>query len=368
MCGTSRFALLVSKFRGSLVGSLIGDCIGTLPEIEQVLGSGISSSSVGVQRFFAIPAGQTDEGSALPYSIRTRMLRCAGESLMHCREFDKQDLTHRLIHENAVNKAFPNWKDSLGQSAGLMPSGINQLARQKHFNDSVALRTTPIAMYYYGNLDKALEAAKDSGELLHPSLDNGMGAILHCSAVHLALQFDPMNLLNIDLFLDNLMEEIAAIETDKKSIKRTVSVNNKGKPTLRQLEKVRELLKAQNNIQAAIQKLKSDDNQPQSNSVAAAIYTFLKSQQERESSSTSQNSMERVLSNALSVSTSGDALAALSCSLAGAYHGIEVIPVSMRKRCQGLHETVKLGDRLALPFEAHPGLIEEKEISFVQRV
>lgn len=363
MCGTSRFALLVSKFRGSLVGSLIGDCIGTLPEVEQVFGNGLTSSSVGVQRFFAISSSQTEDGSALPYSIRTRMLRCVGESLLQCREFDKQDLTHRLIHENAVNKAFPNW-----QTAGLMPSGNNQLTRQRHFNDSVASRTTPTAMFYYGNLDKALEAAKDSSELLHPSLDGGMAAILHCSAVHLALQFDPINPLNVDLFLDSLMEEIADIESDKKPIKRTVTVNNKGKPTLRQLEKVRELLKAQTNLHSAVPKLRSDDDPTQSNSIAAAIYTFLKTQQERDSSNASQNSLERVLTNALSVSNSGDALAALSCSLTGAYHGIEVVPVSMRKRCQGLHETVKLADRLALPFEAHPGLIEEKEISFVQRV
>lgn len=33
---SSRFALLVSKFRGCLVGSLVGDCMGALAEVQQL--------------------------------------------------------------------------------------------------------------------------------------------------------------------------------------------------------------------------------------------------------------------------------------------------------------------------------------------
>jgi len=369
MSGNSRFALLVSKFRGCLVGSLIGDCLGTLQEVEHVLtGNGSGMSPAVVQRLFTIPADKTDDGSAFPYSVRTRMLRCVGESLLQCREFDKQDLTQRLTHANAVNKTFPSFKNDLAQMASLMPSGMNDAVRQRQFSDSVALRTIPSAMFYYGNLDKALEVAQDSSSLTQISLDGGFSATLLCLTIHSALQFDPMNSLHVDLFLDNLMEELANTKIEMPLNKKAGISINSNKTLLRKLEIIREMLRTQLTVENAIQKLKIDGDSAQSESVLAAIYTFLIAHQEQGKLNTSQNPLERVLAKALSVSKSGDALAALSCSIAGAYHGIEVIPVTMRKRCQGLHETVKLADRLALPFESHPGLLAAKEISFVQRV
>jgi len=356
----SRFALLVSKFRGCLVGSLVGDCLGSSPEVEQIF----RVTAVGARKNNG--ANLDDNDKTLPYSAHTRMLRCVGESLLHCSEFDKDDLAARLVHENTVNKRFPDLRNmtNFGQ-VGL--TSTSNVASAHYQADIVALRTTPFALFYFTDAGKAIEVAKESVNMYQHQVDKGMHAIMHCLATHFALHYDPIRPLNVELFLDRLMSAMAEVEASvERTFRQTPVIVNQQKLSLKKLESIREMLRLHYDVQKAVPKL-AEKSAEASSSVPAAIFTFLQNEQRRNEDKS--NPLEQVLQKALSVPQTSEVLASLSCGLTGAFHGIEAVPVSMRKQCQGLHETVKLADRLSLQFESRPpGLVEMKEISFVQRV
>lgn len=363
----SRFALLVSKFRGCLVGSLVGDCLGALPEVEQTfVAASATAARPDSYQLLGQDCASTTEGGALPYSMHTRMLRCVAESLLQCREFDSVDLVQRFSHENAVRNRFSNIQSAKNYGEGRMTSPDNLSVRERYQMDTVALRTVPFAMFYYSDIATAVEAVKESIHIWQRPRDSGISALLHCLATHLALQFDPIRPLNVDLFLDRLMSAMAEVEAGmERSNRPGPVVVNKDKWSLKKLEAIREMLRLHYDVQKAAPKL--DDKTLESSSVPLAIYTFLQAQQQK--TEMPKNFIERVLRNAISVSQTGDALASLSCSLIGSFHGIEDVPIALRKRCQGLQETVSLANRLALQFESRPpGLVDVKEITFVQRV
>nr|XP_020664527.1 poly(ADP-ribose) glycohydrolase ARH3 isoform X3 [Pogona vitticeps] len=225
------------RFRGCLLGALLGDCLGgryeALPSVD---GPELLRFVRGLGRPQRKPrspegrdAARAEEGEKkneeepeiLSYSDDTAMTHCVVKSLMAKRDFDEVDMAKRFAEE---------YKRDPGRDYGagvitvfkklLSPkcSDVFEPARQRFngkgsYGNGGAMRVAGIPLAY-SNVQDVKKFAKLSAQLTHSNSLGYNGAILQALAVHYALQGD----LNRDQFLEHLIGHMEDVEADEKSV------------------------------------------------------------------------------------------------------------------------------------------------------
>ncbi|KAF0313312.1 Poly(ADP-ribose) glycohydrolase ARH3 [Amphibalanus amphitrite] len=389
-------ALLASKFKGCMVGSLVGDCLGEpfehddwdeLPN-EAQLDDYIQQL---IQSKVKVPYK--------PYTDDTAMTRCIANSFISKQAFDAKDMARRFTKE-----FFAEPRRGYGGSVpavfgALRKSDFEQpfLPAREQFNgtgsygNGGAMRVAPVALFCYNSTEALIDTARQSARITHAHREGYNGAILQCLAVHQALQADPAQPLDGARFISRLREHMERLEKcDEDEI---VDAGRLEAPFQKVLTVAEELLRrSPPPARGSVVDLLGHDVTALS-SVPTAIYCFLRALQPLPGIQTesglvraiqyaislggdtdtiasmagaiadvcvlcivfqTESGLVRAVQYAISLGGDTDTIASMAGAIAGAFYGMEAVPASLLKYCEKADEAVTMGEQLLDLLEQQP--------------
>lgn len=351
MSVSSGITSLASKFRGCLIGGLLGDCIGApfegdFPVSKTVLKNYLSN--------FLSDSPRTGSVQLLSYTDDTAMTLSVAKSLVEKRTFDPKDMAKKFVDE-----FFHQPKRGYGMNVVDVFSALKTIDFQDVFEpakrqfegtgsygNGAAMRVAPVALYGYEDEELVKQIAKDSALLTHFHQHGYNGAILQSLAVHQALTADTSNDIDPIVFVDTLLEKMEKIEKEVTD----VGLLQDKKPFCAGLKKVKNIFEKHHLDMSAEEIAGFLGNHISAHkSVPTAIFSFLRGFHPLENFE-SNNPFARTLYFAISVGGDTDTIACMAGSIAGAYHGESVIPENLKIRCEAVEELKNLGDQL---FQLH---------------
>lgn len=334
-------SLVLSKFRGSLLGVVLGDCLGSPYEGEY------NVSKVVLQRFFDKLTGPYFKAPIHQYTDDTVMTMCVAGSLIEKKEFDDKDLAKRFVsefyreskrgyganiievfHKLRVQKFEAVWQPAREQFEG---SGS--------YGNGGAMRIAPVALYFNNNYKEMLNIAKKCTELTHTHRLGVNGALLQCIAVHQSLFLNPMKPLDVKEFTNNLIIKVADIEKENPGLD-----FEDANPYKKQLEAMEKLL-SQENVHDEEVETVLGTSIAALYSVPTAVYCFLRAQQPIPKIETNCP-FQRTIQYAISLGGDTDTIASMAGAIAGAFYGYDVINKNLLKHCEGSDKVTELADKL----------------------
>ncbi|XP_076249870.1 ADP-ribosylhydrolase ARH3 [Calliopsis andreniformis] len=341
--------LLKSKFRGSMLGLLVGDCLGSPYENEELLTNGMK---IILQRSFDKLEGPTFKAPVMQFTDDSAMTYSLAKSLVEAKELDVVDLAKRFVksyyqepnrgYGPAVVTVFEKLRGN--KFTDILGPAKNQFNGQGSWGNGGAMRITPIALFCYQNYDKLLDTVRKATELTHTHKVGIDGAILQAVAVHQSLLLNPSEELNVTSFIDNLINKMDQVEKDEEGLGLS-----EPKPYKVQLSIVKTLICEDGegpHNEKVIEKL--------GNSVAAlysvptAIFCFLRAQKPITGIQT-ENPFRRAIQYAISLGGDADTIGSMTGAIAGAFYGEEKISLYLLQHCEASEEFKTLADQL---FEA----------------
>ena len=172
---------LQEKFRGAMVGAVIGDCVGFPLEYWKTGYTGELSYQDVVKHFNKCSNLPGDlRNPPLDYTDDTAMSRQLAASMIYCRRIDHVDLARRFTEEyyadsktrirgygGNVTSVFHALWDQESYSDPLGPAKL-QFNGSGSYGNGAAMRVHPVSLYFYGKgLDELREAAKQSSLVTH---------------------------------------------------------------------------------------------------------------------------------------------------------------------------------------------------------
>ncbi|MGQ9515056.1 MAG: ADP-ribosylglycohydrolase family protein [Thermoproteota archaeon] len=286
--------LMKAKFIGSLVGTAVGDSLGARFE-----------GSFGYVKRIEIASRYTDD---------TAMMIGMAESLIEVRGFDGEHMAKKFVEDYEKEpwrgygpgpplifkkiKAGRKWDEELDKE--IFPDGS--------FGNGAAMRIAPIGLYYYDNPEKLREIAYESSKITHSNPLGMEGAALQAYAVALFL-------------------------IEEKNILEKLMNFTKNEVYRRKLKSVEELLGKKENRMEVVRKL--GNGVEAFNSVPTAIYSTL-----------ANSSFEGALTYAISLGGDADTIGAMTEAIAGAYYGIDGIPMKWKDKLENRKYIESLGEKL----------------------
>ncbi|KAM8976234.1 ADP-ribosylhydrolase ARH3 [Pelodytes ibericus] len=328
----------VSRFRGALLGALLGDCLGAMFE---------GQTAVSVQAVCNYLNGlekRSREGEAtLMYTDDTAMARSIVESVLANQEFNPKDLAERFTNEYkkdpdrgygmAVVHVFE--KIDSGEYSSVFTPAMEQFDGRGSYGNGAAMRVVGIPLAY-PNPEAIIRYAKLSGELTHASSLGYNGAILQALAVHFAMQGEQSK----DSFLQNLLSHMHNVEADDKSCSDARALELGDFPYCNRLKKIKEFLERGNVSRKEVVR-ELGNGIAALESVPTAIYSFLRCIDPVDELPQEYNSLQRTIAFCISLGGDTDTIATMAGAIAGAYHGEEQIPQSW-KLCSEAYKDAEL--------------------------
>ncbi|KAK6174534.1 hypothetical protein SNE40_017791 [Patella caerulea] len=356
---------LLSRFQGSLVGAVLGDCIGAVYE----LGGEITLSEI-LNTIYSIEAsGGTDnkgkqEEILYSYTDDTAMARSVAGSLIKHKGFQLKDMVKRFTSEykSEPDRGYGGNVTTVFQLLDnpeledLYEPARKQFDGQGSFGNGGSMRIVPAALFSYNKDHSYVQTlTRQITEITHSHEQAIQGAILQCLAVHLALHADNTTPLDTDLFVDNLktyMNKLEEEELKKPKVltptkKRTTrSSEKRDKPYCYKLDKIKEYLNQEKEVtvQELIDVLGNDISAL--GSVPAAVFSFLRSSKPMTGELKDRNSFEKTIIYAISLNGDTDTIATMAGAIAGAYYGIEAVPKSWQTCCEGVTDAIQYANQL----------------------
>jgi poly(ADP-ribose) glycohydrolase ARH3 len=300
---------LASKFRGALLGTVIGDA----------LGSGFEGwhhvTPAEIAKRFDDPPDQ------LSWSDDTAMTIGVAESLLACGGFDGDDM-----FETFSRNYYKEWWRGYATGPPLLFQQVREgawweeAARDLYkgtgsYGNGSAMRVAPAGLFGFPDLDRVAEVAANTSLTTHTHPLGVEGAVVQAVAVALVLAAEPDAPIDATEFLGDLRS-------------RTSSKMFRGK-----LKAVAELLPDGASAAAAD---RLGVGLPSFEAVPAAIFAFLRN----------QGSFNEAIRYAVSLGGDTDTIAAMAGALAGAHLGEEAIPEPWRERVEKHDVLIQLADRL----------------------
>ncbi|XP_042903943.1 ADP-ribosylhydrolase ARH3 [Parasteatoda tepidariorum] len=257
---------LAAKFRGCLIGSLIGDCLGAPFEGDFPI-----SKSVLGNFFTNILNGETKQ--MLPYTDDTAMTLSVAKSLIENKKICPIDLAKRFVnvyfdqptrgYGMNVLQVFETLKETEFQDV-FLPAKM-QFNGSGSYGNGAAMRIAPVALFAHDKEDDFIKnAVEQCSSVTHTHPNGYNGAILQCLAVHSALKLDSSKELDPIKFISELEEKMKKIETQSKT------------PYCDSLKKIREIyLKKQEDMSSEEVAKYLGNDVSALKSVPTAIYSFL---------------------------------------------------------------------------------------------
>ncbi|KAJ0008789.1 hypothetical protein NQD34_016204 [Periophthalmus magnuspinnatus] len=330
----------LSRFRGALVAGVLGDCIGG--EFE-------GAEEVPMESVLAHLSGLDDEtkgNGVLEYSDDTAMARCVVQSLLTRTGFDEQDMARRFAKEYSASPG-------RGYGSGVIQvlkklscprlSDVFQPARDQFngrgsFGNGGAMRAAPFALAF----SNATDCARLGAMLTHSCSLGYNGAILQALAVHFSLQG---GLEAPQQFINSLITEMEEVEDTDVARKDARILKEAEKPFCERLHRVKELMERSNvSIEEVISEL--GNGIAALHSVPTAIFCVLHCLKPLECLPQSYRGLERTIAYSLALGGDTDTIACMAGAIAGAHYGIESIPLSWIKCCEGAEDADRDAERL----------------------
>jgi poly(ADP-ribose) glycohydrolase ARH3 len=210
--------LLKSKFRGSLLGSLLGDCLGAPYEGDRVT----SGDKIIIQKYFDTLEFPELKGPIRCYTDDTAMMKSVAKCLI-----DKPEVDYKYMAKLFVKEYFSEPNRGYGQSVvdvfsklrkskfdDIYKPASEQFSGSGSFGNGGAMRIAPIALYFYNNYEAMIDTAKKSTQITHTNTLGVNGAVLQCIAVHQALFYDCKELIKPEEFSNEIIKKIRAVEKE----------------------------------------------------------------------------------------------------------------------------------------------------------
>nr|XP_019543482.2 ADP-ribose glycohydrolase ARH3-like [Aedes albopictus] len=334
--------LLRSKFRGSLLGTLIGDCCGA-PFEGQVMDSG---SKLVLRQNLDKLEGPFFKAPYKKYTDDTALTKCVLSSLLNPSGFSQ-----KLLAKNFVLEYFKDPRRGYGAAVGDVfeklrktkvadPVGpaAAQFGGSGSFGNGAAMRVAPIALYCVNRgSSELLQMVRDASLVTHSHTLGVNGAVLQALAITQSLKLNPEEQLNAKQFLAQLKTDITEVEKENDP---DLDANHNAYQ--KQLEAVEQLLdgKVESSDENVLNLL--GHSVAALHSVPTAIFCFLKCTD----GTGSHRSFRDTLEYAISLGGDADTIASMACAISGAFLGAEAISETLVKHCEDADNIVSLADQL----------------------
>uniref|UniRef100_A0A182SPA3 ADP-ribosylhydrolase ARH3 n=1 Tax=Anopheles maculatus TaxID=74869 RepID=A0A182SPA3_9DIPT len=341
-------SLLLSKFRGSLLGVLVGDCCGA-PFEGQLMDSG---AKLILKKNLDKLEGPAFHAPYKKYTDDTAMTIQTAKTFL-----DPKGYSQKLLAKNYVVEFFKEPNRGYGAAVGEVfrklrqtkiadPTcpAMAQFNGSGSFGNGAAMRVSPVALYCVNkSIDELVRLVKDSSEVTHTNVLGVNGAILQALAIRQSLLLNPNEPFCWKTFLGELKQQMVEIEKENDP-----DLDANPNAYEKQLENMEKLL--------ANQVEPSDENVLNllGHSVAAlysvptAVYCFLRHTQDL-LKDTDRQSFRNTLEYAISLGGDCDTIGSMACAISGAYFGETVLSPALLKHCESAESIAALAEQL---FEA----------------
>ncbi|XP_036398466.1 ADP-ribose glycohydrolase ARH3 [Megalops cyprinoides] len=333
----------LARFRGALVGAVLGDCLGgefegaeELP-MERVL-----------QHLNGLDQDTRGDG-ILQYSDDTAMTRCVVQSLLARGEFDEQDMAHRFAEEyrQAPGRGYgAGVIQVLKKLASPRLSDVFQPARAQFggrgsFGNGGAMRAAPFALAF-SNIEDVKRYSKLGAMLTHSCSLGYNGAVLQALAVHFSLHGA---LAVPQVFLNRLISEMEGVENEDRARSDARALNEPDFPFCARLHRVKDLMERNSvSIEEVISEL--GNGIAALHSVPTAIFCVLHCLEPRAGLPERYGGLERTVAYCLALGGDTDTIACMAGAIAGAHYGSDAIPQSWQRCCEGAEEAEAWAEHL----------------------
>ncbi|XP_069827760.1 ADP-ribosylhydrolase ARH3 isoform X2 [Dendropsophus ebraccatus] len=328
-----------TRFRGSLLGALLGDCLGAIFE---------GNENVSVEFVLTFLHGLDSGADELMYTDDTAMARSVVLSLLEKPPFDEKDLAQRFTTEYfrdpdrgygmGVVHVFEKLQS--GEYHSVFTPAKEQFNGKGSYGNGAAMRVVGIPLAF-PNIQDIIKYAKISGELTHSSSLGYNGAILLALAVHYALQGN----LSRESFLEHLLSNMQEVEADEKSRSDAIELELGEFPYCSRLKKIKEFLD-QGNVSRKDVVDELGHGIAALESVPTAIYSFLRCMDPVDDLPKEMNSLQRTIIFCILLGGDTDTIATMAGAIAGAYHGEDQVPEIWKKKSEGYKDAENWGDKL----------------------
>ncbi|XP_061897678.1 ADP-ribosylhydrolase ARH3 [Entelurus aequoreus] len=333
----------LSRFRGALVAAVLGDCVGGEFEgAEEVPMENVLQHTNSLD-------DETKGNGTLEYSDDTAMTRCVVQSLLTRSGFNEQDMARRFAKEYSLSpgRGYGSGviqvlkKLASPQLTDVYQPAKDQFNGRGSFGNGGAMRAAPFALAFPDPAD-VKKFARLGAMLTHSCSLGYNGAVLQALAVHLALQGA------LDLpqkFINTLITEMEEFECDEAARNDARILKEAEKPFCDRLHRVRDLMDRNKvTIEEVISELGNGIAALQS--VPTAIFCVLHCLQPREYLPENYGGLERTIAYSLALGGDTDTIACMAGAIAGAHYGIEVIPQTWIRCCEGADDADVDAERL----------------------
>lgn len=340
----SPVASVMSRFRGCLIGALVGDCFGK--PFEDAGKATIES----VKKFVDNVEAEKSKKNAkiLHYTDDTEMRLSVEASLLKHKGFNAQDMAKRFakeyfaskIHRNYgghVPKIFSDWSSKHLEDVFL--PARQQFNGAGSFGNGGGMRIAPAALFMYNeNSQKLKELTDKITQLTHTHNLGILGAYLQAQAIHLVLNTTESP-FPTEKFLDKLIETM--IYYEEEAFGKSYSQKQEVPLCLysQKLKVIKEFLD-EPDVDKRKVIIKLGNNVSALGSVPTSIYSFLRALSDIDGLK-ERNAFERTIIYAISLGGDTDTIATMAGAIAGAYWGVDAIPITWQQNCEGLAVTQK---------------------------
>lgn len=366
--------VLLSKFKGALVGAVLGDCIGS--EFE-----GLWAKSIGVEKVLksigkleseydpATDGREADKQDMLlrDYTDDTAMARSVAQSLIENKGFDAKHMAKMFTEEyfkdpyrgygGSIMAVFSKLKDA--EFADPYKPAAEQFDGEGSYGNGGAMRIVPAPLFAYrqNDVQHLTELVEQITKITHshPSAING--AIFQSFAVDLALRGSKE--VDTGAFCDELQKRI--MEREKKvteKIKKRKLEEDEAEEDNHSKEATPFDLPYAS-ITDDIRKYALQEDLPSTEeitgnlgtdisayrSVPTAVYSFLRASKHIDKLE-DRNSFEKTIIYAITLGGDTDTIATMAGAIAGAWYGIEAIPKSWQAGCESVEDALKFAEQL----------------------
>jgi len=334
--------VIKSKFRGALLGSLLGDCLGRPYQAHEIL----RDDRIIIQRYFDKMDNTSYQGPFLKFTDDTAMMKSVAKFLIN----NKSEPDFKFLAELFTTEFFNEPRRGYGQHVvdvfeKLKNSKYENVFKpaSEQFNGSGshgnggAMRIAPIPLYYYDNYENMISVATEATKITHTNLLGINGALLQCIAINEAFKRDSSSSIDYKEFCSSLLSKMKAIEKSEENA-----------PYQGKINQVLELLgkKYSDNLDdEVIHTLGNGTSISAYDSVPTAIYCFLRAQDEIPGIET-DNVFRRTIQYAITLGGDTDTIACMAGAIAGAHLGDGSISKGLQQNCEQFEEIIKLADDL----------------------
>lgn len=332
----------LSKYRGTLVGALVGDCLGANYE-------GLSSTIPWEEVTNYTMTRIIDNEEPIPYTDDSAMTRAICRSLIEQNKYDNRSMAHEFVEEffrdrhrgygQAVGMVFQRLRDENPEDVTL--PARHQFDGQGSYGNGAAMRISPLALFSR-NCTEVQEIANKNALITHAHKSGVNGAILQAVAVFKALHLEPPN-LEPHSFIDELVEVAEKLEqttSDKSKNSDHTGITSKPANTFSYAEKIKEmkeLLDKGKALEPEIVVNKFGHGISAHEAVPAAIFSFLHK---------GNVSFDESVNYAISLGGDTDTIASMTGAISGAYWGLEKIPLLWQNKCEAVDEAIEFADKI----------------------